>query len=521
MQKGVNYRITKLGTGPLQKFKNQNLLIKKFGETGPMIYKAITGKRTTAELLKDLEIDSDIFNEILEYMEDKGMVKLTPADQKEPEEEETTEEAEEKKPKPPKAKAPVEEAPEEEEEKPKPRAQPKAPEEEIKPIEEEAPAEEEAKPAWGRPKAKAQPKEEEITPIEEEIKPEPSEPVEEEEGKEAAGEEKKAPEEEEIKPVEFEEKPEEEENPSEEENKPAGEEAPAEEAKPAEEEIPTEELKVEEEEITPLEAESGKDEEEGLSPVEKIIKDKYGEVGIKVYTLIDGQRTAEEIMKETGLTESKLVEMLDFMDEEGIIKLEYPGEKKKSAVPKEEKIAESEGFKPMTDESELPEKEVLGKGAIEVPLKAPGDVVAMLYLRTKTLMKFGEKGGKVFESIDGKTDVLELSLNHGVPIYQLGEILNFLMENKAIMFKPLGREDIRKKYGDDGYSIYKKYGKEGVLLFELVGKDMKIKDVAKFIYKDVAANKEKIADMFLFIHQILKIDLPVDRELLYRELGGS
>ena len=29
-------------------------------------------------------------------------------------------------------------------------------------------------------------------------------------------------------------------------------------------------------------------------------------------------------MRETGLTEAKLVEMLDFMDEQGIIKLDYP-----------------------------------------------------------------------------------------------------------------------------------------------------------------------------------------------------
>ena len=75
-----------------------------------------------------------------------------------------------------------------------------------------------------------------------------------------------------------------------------------------------------------LEDESESEEEEAseLSPVEKIISDKYGDVGLKVYALIDGQRTAEEIMQETGLTEPKLVEILDFMDAQGIIKLDYP-----------------------------------------------------------------------------------------------------------------------------------------------------------------------------------------------------
>jgi hypothetical protein len=88
------------------------------------------------------------------------------------------------------------------------------------------------------------------------------------------------------------------------------------------------------------------------------------------------------------------------------------------------------------------------------------------------------------------------------------------------MLKPLGRVDIRKKYGDDGYAVFKRYGKDGVFLYELVGKDMKIKDMVKLVYRDVKGNKDKLADMFIFIHQVLKIDLPVDKELLYREFGA-
>lgn len=50
MEKGADYRIVKLEKGPLQRFKNQNLLLKKYGEIGLQIYKAITGKRTATEL---------------------------------------------------------------------------------------------------------------------------------------------------------------------------------------------------------------------------------------------------------------------------------------------------------------------------------------------------------------------------------------------------------------------------------------------------------------------------------------
>jgi hypothetical protein len=61
-----------------------------------------------------------------------------------------------------------------------------------------------------------------------------------------------------------------------------------------------------------------------LSRVENLIKSKYGDIGLKVYELIDGQKTAEQIMNNTGLTEPRLIEILDYMDEQGIIKLDYP-----------------------------------------------------------------------------------------------------------------------------------------------------------------------------------------------------
>ena len=77
MEPGIDYKITKIEKGPLNRFKNQNLLLKKFGELGLHIYKAITGKRTAEELRKDLEIEPDIFAEMLSYMEEAGMIELT------------------------------------------------------------------------------------------------------------------------------------------------------------------------------------------------------------------------------------------------------------------------------------------------------------------------------------------------------------------------------------------------------------------------------------------------------------
>jgi hypothetical protein len=74
---------------------------------------------------------------------------------------------------------------------------------------------------------------------------------------------------------------------------------------------------------------------------------------------------------------------------------------------------------------------------------------------------------------------------------------------------------VRKKYGDDGYAVYKKFGKEGLMLYELIGKELTIKQMADKITKE----KAKIIDMFIFIHKVLGIELPIDRDVLSKQLG--
>ena len=76
MEKGVQYKIIKLEKGPLQRFKNQNLLLKKFGEVGLQVYRAINSKKTTADLQKDLTLEEELFTNIITYMEEAGMVDL-------------------------------------------------------------------------------------------------------------------------------------------------------------------------------------------------------------------------------------------------------------------------------------------------------------------------------------------------------------------------------------------------------------------------------------------------------------
>ncbi len=544
MAKGSDYRIKKIEKGPLQRFKNQNLLIKKFGEIGLQVYKAITGKRTTQELRKDLGVEQALFDQILTYMQESGMVELEPT---------TTPEG-----------APQPEAPamppaekEEKEEKPPRSLEEIPPEEELGPSTEPPPLEEEP---TEKPRGKAKKPEAELPEA-----PEEQPPKEEEFSFEQPEPEKPAPKPkakkeeeitfEEIKPIEFgeevEEKPapppkkkkaeEEEELGIGEEITPVGEEVPPPPEAPPEEaeQPPPEEAEAG---IAPVEEEEKPSEESELSPVEKIISDKYGDVGLRVYSLIDGQRTAEEIMRETGLTEPKLVEILDFMDEQGIIKLDYPkggAGAGAGAPPPGGAMAppsfmggpamappaagaagaqkrEEGGFNPMIESDESLDEARAVPSPIEIPLRAPMDLVKGVQMKAKLMLKFKDnKGGRIMDMVDGKNDLIDMSLKLEIPLYEVSDILKFMMENGMIIMKPMPRSDVRKKYGDDGYSVYKKFGKEGLMLYELIGKEMTIKQMAEKITTD----KAKIIDMFIFIHKVLGIELPIDRDVLAKQLG--
>ncbi len=479
MDQSADYSIKKLEKGPLQRFKNQNAVLKRFGDVGLQVYKGITGKRTSQELARDLGMESDKFMEILDFLHQSGMVDLQPLGGKGAKEED--------------------ESPGSSEE--------KSAEESLEPSPEAEPSEEEPKPTRKK-RSKAKEESDEITPVE--IEPEsletekePSQELESPSGEEQPSTEEQT--EDEIKPIEIDEDRKEETDQS--------EEAPP-------EEPPPEEDKVSEEQISPVDQESEESPTSSMSPVEKIIFDKYGDIGLRVYTLIDGQRTAEEIMHETGLTEAQLVEMLDFMDEQGIIKLDYPKNqsgsgtaKSTAAAPASEK-SES-GFTPMVEGEEANETAGPVPSPLEIPIKAPTNLVKSVQSKAKVMLKFGDKGSKVLELVDGKNDLIDITLKSKQTLPMVLDMTKYMMENGMLIIKPIPRTEVHKKYGDDGYSVYKKYGKEGLLLYELIGKELTIRQMAD----KVTTDRAKIIDMFIFIHQVLGIELPIDRTVLSQQLG--
>jgi len=184
MARGSDYKIKKIEKGPLQRFKNQNLIIKKFGEAGLKVYKAITGKRTTKELRSDLELEQKNFDKIINYMAEAGMVELEPTGKEERPSKKGARKLEE---------IPPEEELEPEEEVPPLEEEPAEELEEVSFEAEEAPEEEiEEEPKEKKRKKRAEEEEElafdEITPIEFE-EPEEEPPPEEEEEPPPEGEE--------------------------------------------------------------------------------------------------------------------------------------------------------------------------------------------------------------------------------------------------------------------------------------------------------------------------------------------
>ncbi len=504
--------IKKIEKNSLQKFKNQNKVLKKFGKSGLKVYRAIRKRGISIEeLMEKTKVKQEQLFEILTFLKKKGMVETVgEIEEKEPVVDEETEMVEpegimgEK----------VEETP-----------ATIAPEEEIVPEEEKVeiePVEEEEEEGPLAPSAEIEPVEEEkaeegVVPLdleseaEKEPIPEGEEPVEEEKPEEVGG----------VVPLDLESEAEEE---------------PVEEEKPEEKE---EELTLKEEppldeeeegvenEIAPSEAVEEREEEEDdedifLTPGERKIKAEYGQVGIDVYNLIDGQRTAEEIMKSTGVTETKLIEMLDFMEKKGIIKLEHPGAKKKAAAPRAKMPDVKEiGFAPMLEEGATPEKPLGGelgkKFTLEVPTRTKGNMLREIQMKANLMIKYKKPGMQLFELIEGNRDAVELALKVEIPLYRVYKILAYLEKEGMITLAPSTREDIKRKYGTDGYSVYKKYGREGVMLYQLVGKDLDLREMAIQTSED----KLRVVKIFMFIHKLLGIDLPIDEDVLLERLEST
>lgn len=285
--------------------------------------------------------------------------------------------------------------------------------------------------------------------------------------------------------------------------------------------------------------------EDLLSPLEKVIFETYGELGVRVYNLIDGEKTAEEILRETGMTEAKLVEILEFMDERGIIRLEKPQEESLRPPPKRQEKEEEEAkpareprFSPMSEDvpegkpfappkpPELPkEKKAPPPESVEepgedilmvdVPELARLSVVQRAAMLADISTKFDKRAGNLMNLADGKLDFVELCIATGLSFYDIDAVMAHFGTKGFVTFRQLDRQEIKKKYGEDGFAIYKRFGRDGLLLYEMIGKEASLKDI---IMKS-QVDPERAIEIFMFIHRVLGLDVPLDKDIIYRQIG--
>jgi len=292
--------------------------------------------------------------------------------------------------------------------------------------------------------------------------------------------------------------------------------------------------------------------EDSLSPLEKVLYRKHGSIGVKIYNLIDGEKTAEEILRETGVSEAKLVEILEFMDEQGIIKLEKPEEKAAPAdaeaeggeADSEDKEGEEGGEKPAREPRFKPIVEDVPEGKpfqapaapkkeekqekkedidepgedivmVDVPSVAKLSVIQKAMMFTELSTRFPPAARSLFDLADGKRDFVELSLATGMPLFDVDSAMAYFGKKGFISFRQLDRNEIRDRYGEDGFAIYKRFGRDGLLIYEMIGKEASLRDI---ILKS-RLDPDRAIEIFSFIHKVLGLDIPLDRDLIYRQIG--
>jgi len=249
---------------------------------------------------------------------------------------------------------------------------------------------------------------------------------------------------------------------------------------------------------------------------ERKLREKFGEKGVKIYRLIDGRKNAEQIMKEVGVNEDTIIKVFEFMEKEGMIKLDHPGSKSKSQAVEEKKIKEETKRKmePMSDMGTSSTKKIMidDKIPIDVPIIKKQSLPDKMALEAKLLARFGGKSLRINTKMNDEKDVVSLAIEMGISLDELDEILYSISNAGGCTFATLSNEDIKKRYGSEAFELYEEFGRDGIMLYELIGK-MNIMDIIKFTGLDA----RKAAKIIHKANLLLGID-DIDEETIYKSI---
>ncbi len=445
-------------SSPLQKFKNQNYLVKKFGKKALKIYNSLPKDSYTSveEIANSLGFDKEEVEEILDFMVGEGMADISEEAVTQPplpEEpsliKKSVEPSKEEIETPTRVKEISVEAEEGKEEEPPYRESGDVISEIKEPQEESVEIEEEKEPQM-----------EEISMDEEDIKIEP------EEESIKQGEENGIS----IEP---------ETNETEVEIKPEG-----------------------------TQDEKEDKEEENLTPSETIIYDKFGMEGVKIFRLVDGVRSVDEIAKEAGTTKEKVMDVLKFSQDVGLITMDT----------QEEKVEER--FVPLTgeiNEAVKAEREV--EPILHISYE-PKDFLSKMKIKLNIVLQFAKDGRKIIEYLENKKkcSIVDIVKYTKAPLKTVENVIDMLRKEGVVKVRELSIDEINKEFGFDAYIIYKKYGVKGVVFYELIGEDTNIKEIANIIGEK---DPNKIIEIFELIHKVLGIPIPIDKSVLKKQLESG
>lgn len=294
-----------------------------------------------------------------------------------------------------------------------------------------------------------------------------------------------------------------------------------------EEEIQEEEEEVSEEDenynFTNIKIYSDEEEKEEAPPIEtkteiyeRKLREEFGEKGVKIYRLIDGRKNAEQIMKEVGVNEDTIIKVFEFMEKEGMIKLEHPGSK---SEPSEEEVRKDreetrKKMEPISDISTSATRKIIidDKIPIDVPIMKKMSLPDKMSLEAKLLARFGSKSLRINTKMNDERDVVSLAIEMGISLDELDEILYSISNAGGCTFATLSSEDIKKRYGDEAFELYEEFGRDGIMLYELIGK-MNIIDIIKFTKMDAL----KASKIIYKTNLLLGID-DIDEETIYNSI---
>ncbi len=260
--------------------------------------------------------------------------------------------------------------------------------------------------------------------------------------------------------------------------------------------------------------ESGEAIPPGYTDVEADIYKKFGDVGAEVYRAAKEGVSVQNIMVEHNLSEDEVKQIMDFLQSKGYLApTEATGEEAESEEEEESRFA------PLSSEIEETSKLVKPtekEGVLAIKMKKMG-FTQKLGAKFGVVMKFKKRGRIVFDLLsDGNEhDEIEIIRRTKVPVDVVEKIINYLKAQKLITTRLLNRAEIRRKFGYDSLTVYRKYGKKGVIMYDFVGRDFSLKQIATLAgIKD----KDLVFNIFVFIHKLLGIDMPIDKDLIMKQL---